>query len=153
MLLGGDEPTARTDEDGRYALRGVQPGVKLVVKAEAKGFRSAKSEELELGPNEVRSRVDLQLLQSGSIEVSVFRGGEPQAEGIVTARLVGGKPGSDPSPAVLQEGRARLEDLEPGRWSVTVRTFGRMISEREDGESTQEVVVEAGKTASLRFDL
>jgi len=52
-----------------------------------------------------------------------------------------------------QEGRARLEDLEPGRWSVTVRTFGRMISEREDGESTQEVVVEAGKTASLRFDL
>lgn len=153
MLLGGDEPTARTDEDGRYALRGVQPGVKLVVKAEAKGFRSAKSEELELGPNEVRSRVDLQLLQSGSIEVSVFRGGEPQAEGIITARLVGGKPGSDPSPAVLQEGRARLEDLEPGRWSVTVRTFGRMISEREDGESTQEVVVEAGKTASLRFDL
>lgn len=153
MLLGGDEPTARTDEDGRYALRGVQPGVKLVVKAEAKGFRSAKSEELELGPNEVRSRVDLQLLQSGSVEVSVFRGGEPQAEGIITARLVGGKPGSDPSPAVLQEGRARLEDLEPGRWSVTVRTFGRMISEREDGESTQEVEVEAGKTASLRFDL
>ncbi len=153
MMLGGDEPSARTDEDGRYSLRGVKPGVKLVVKAKAKDFRSAKSEELELGPNEARSRVDLQLLPSGSIEVSVFRGGEPQAEGIVFAWLVGRKPGSDPSQAVLQEGRARLEDLEGGRWIVTVRTFGRMISEREDGESKQEVVVEAGKTASLRFDL
>jgi len=153
MLLGGDEPTARTDDDGRYTLRGVQPGVKLIVKAESKGYRSAKSAELELGPNEVRSGVDLQLLQSGAIEVSAFEGGTALAQGLVTARRVGESEGADSSRGMIEGGRARLADLEPGRWKVEVRSFGAGFDRREQPASEQEVEVEAGKTATLRFDL
>jgi len=153
MLIGGDEPTARTDDDGRYTLRGVRPGVKLIVKAESKGYRSAKSAELELGPNEVESHVDLQLLQSGSIEVRVFEGGTALAQGLVTARRVGESEGADSPRGIIEGGRARLDDLEPGRWKVEVRSFGAGFDRREQPASEQEVEVEAGATATVRFDL
>ncbi|MBM3991595.1 MAG: carboxypeptidase regulatory-like domain-containing protein [Planctomycetes bacterium] len=153
MLIGGDEPTARTDDDGRYVLRGVRPGVKLIVKAESKGYRSAKSAELELGPNEVESHVDLQLLQSGSIEVRVFEGGTALAQGFVSATRVGESAGPDSPRGMIEDGRARLDDLAPGRWKVEVRSFAAGFDRREQPTSEQEVVVEAGATATARFDL
>lgn len=155
IVMGGDDISVRTDEDGRFALRGVQPGVGLVVRAEKPGLRSAKSETMELGPNEVRTRVDLQLLQSGRIEVVAFRGGEPVGEALVTVdrERDGAGPGPDARREFLQGGRVTIGDLEPGRWVVWVRTFGVGAERREEPEGSQVVVVVAGETATARIDL
>jgi protocatechuate 3,4-dioxygenase beta subunit len=154
VVMGGDETSAVTDVEGRYVLRGVQPNVALIVRAESKGYREAKSEELVVGPNEVRSRVDLQLAQAGQVEVTVRSGGEPLEQGLVTAYREGGRPDGDAKREVIQGGRALLRDLEPGRWVVSARPFEPRGGGRgSESERSETVVVEAGKTASVALDL
>ncbi len=153
VVMGGDEKSAVTDSEGRFVLRGVQPNVKLVVRAESRGYRDAKSEELLVGPNEVRSRIDLQLTQAGQVEVTARRGGEPLRQGLATAYREGGSSDGDAKREVIQEGRALLRDLEPGRWVVSVRMFEPGVDRNAAPERSETVVVEAGKTASVSLDL
>lgn len=86
VVGGGPDKEARTDDDGRFQLRGVRTNTEAtIVTASAKGLESAKSDPLEVAPNEVKRGIDLVLVLAGKLEVSVFADGEPATEVIVTA--------------------------------------------------------------------
>jgi hypothetical protein len=144
-------PQARTDDDGRYSLRGVRTGVDLVVRAEAQGLQPAKSEPFSVGDNEVKRNVDLSLATAGKIEVSAFRGGSPASMVVVTAFPDGGSPASPESKVgFAQNGKTTLDGLAPGKWTVQARAVDTGPN-AEPSQQTVEVV--ASQATPVRFDL
>jgi len=117
----GGRTEARTGNDGRFELRGVQGGVPLIVRAQAKGFAGGASAAVEVQPGSTRDGVEVQLAIGGALRV---RASSDQPFASVTATMQGdeGK-GVAPAFAMLSNGTAVLEGLKPGRWQVTLRTM------------------------------
>jgi len=154
--FGGPE-SVKTDSDGRYALRGVSTGVKLVVHAEAKGLQPARSEPVELSDNELKSGVNLKLEQAGSAEVAVFRAdGTPAQMVIVTATPEGelAKSAERKTEFIQESGKVLLDGLAPGTWRIAVRPVG-LGGGGANGATAepQTLSVKAGVAANVRFDL
>ena len=127
----GQPRPVRTDEDGRYSLRGVEPHVPLVVQAVEGAYEAATSREVEVADGQVRADVDLVVHEGGSLLVSVVdSAGSPVDFCTVQLRWAGeaeGAPGdrnefAGPGGAVLVEG------LRPGSWEVTAREAGVMTT-------------------------
>jgi protocatechuate 3,4-dioxygenase beta subunit len=118
---GGGRTEARTGGDGRFELRGVQGGVPLIVRAQAKGFAGGASAPVAVAPGSTRDGVDVQLAIGGAVRV---RASTDQPFASVTATMQGdeGK-GVAPAFAMLANGTAVLEGLKPGRWQVSLRTM------------------------------
>lgn len=157
--IGGFEGAqgVKTDSDGRYALRGVSTGVKLVVHAEAKGLQPARSEAFELSENELKSGVNLKLEQAGSAEIAVFRAdGTPAQMVIVTATPEGelAKSAERKTEFIQESGKVLLDGLAPGTWRISVRPVGLGAGGANGATAEpQAVVVKPGVAANVRFDL
>ncbi|MEW6072599.1 MAG: carboxypeptidase-like regulatory domain-containing protein [Planctomycetota bacterium] len=146
----GDE--TRTDADGRYRLRGVVPDVELVVEAEGSDVETGRTEPLRVGPDQVRTGVDLQLAAAGRVRVAVASAdGTPVQFAMVRAAWQG-EAAEDPGPqhGFAQDGTAVLTGLRPGPWRVTVSPPGGEDSPRE---RAQAVLIVAREEARLAFTL
>lgn len=142
LNLGGGT-SLKTDELGAYQLRGVDPGVELVVQATAKGFAPA-SVRVTAAAGETTKAPDLRLLQAGRIKVSVA---SSEPFGAVTATFVGDGDKVAPVVQMLRRGKGTLEGLRPGQWEVEVQGM------RREGEPERKRVVDvvAGQTVEIEF--
>jgi protocatechuate 3,4-dioxygenase beta subunit len=142
LNLGGGT-SLKTDELGAYQLRGVDPGVELVVQATAKGFAPA-SVRVTAATGETTKAPDLRLLQAGRIKVSVA---SSEPFGAVTATFVGDGDKVAPVVQMLRRGKGTLDGLRPGQWEVEVQGM------RREGEPERKRVVEvlAGQTVEIEF--
>jgi protocatechuate 3,4-dioxygenase beta subunit len=141
----GREPEARTDEDGRYVLRGVLSDVDLTVTAKKKGFGDATSKPFAVGPGGTRRDVDVVLQVGGHLRL---RCAEP-GMWIALARPAG-EPNAQPRTGIVENGEFTYRDLPAGKWSVQLRPAS------PDGEvepfEAQEATVEPRETAELTFE-
>jgi protocatechuate 3,4-dioxygenase beta subunit len=157
-MFSGDPSSVevRTDDDGRYALRGVLTSVDLVVSAESKGLQPARSEALQVAPNEIKRGVDLRLDVAGRVEVTAFKAGAPASMVIVMAFPEGANPGHPDAKTgfIQQDGKTTLGGLKPGRWTVQARNagFGGPGSAPET-PIEQTIEVRANEATPVRFDL
>lgn len=117
--LGMPTPGAvKTDKDGRYELRGIDPDRKLVVLAKAEGMAPTELEEPEMYTNENRSDVDLVLKRGVRLTVILDEEADPSA--LVVARPAEGEP-------LMQRasgGRTVFEGMTPGEWTVSLTGLG-----------------------------
>jgi protocatechuate 3,4-dioxygenase beta subunit len=152
---GGNKP-ALTDADGRYFLRGVITDVDIVVKGEAKGYQSAKTEAFKVHANDARSGIDLSLKAAGRIEVSAFKAdGSPANMIFVTASPdAGGEAGAERKQSFIQDtGKTVLEGLSPGKWRVSARAVGPEARDGAGAPPEQVVEVTVDKPTTVRFDI
>lgn len=145
-LAGGSSSGARTDADGRYEVRGVGSG-RIVIRAQANGFAPGASATIDAGTGTVHERVDVMLVAAGSIEVRAAQEGGTFVSAYAT--FMGGSEGGATPPVVqpVRNGRATLEGLRPGRWSVRVIGFGQS----PDRLQSKEVEVQAGRRVEVQF--
>lgn len=143
--MGGNRTQVKSDDQGRYEVRGVQPGIKLTVAATAKGFSRAAL-DVEVASGTTRDGLDLQLGAAGSIQVA---GPALGAFGAARATLLGAgdapEAGAPPVSTMLRRGAGTLEGLKPGRWKVEL-----MGMNGPQGEA-KIVEVTAGQTANVAF--
>jgi hypothetical protein len=146
MLGGGRGRSVKTGDDGAFELRGLQTGVRLQVRASAKGFAAVLSEPFQLAPGGVRSGVDLQLLASGRIRVTMV---DSVAFASARAQLLDAAgdvvPGVPPVMQILRRGAGTLDGLRPGRWRVEILLPGG------DPREPRTIDVIAGETATAAF--
>ena len=122
VRVGFDDATrarvVTTDADGRYRLEGLPAGAVRLRAAGAGG--ALVSEELVLGPGEVRE-VDLALDPGGGLDVRVVdEGGRPVRGAIVLARRAGRPLLEHPGARRTDDrGRAHLPDLPVGAVEVS----------------------------------
>jgi hypothetical protein len=142
-----------TGADGHYELRGVQPDVDLVVRAESSAAQPGQSEVVRLGPDQTRAGVDLVLAPAGRMEVLVFAGnGKPARNVLVTAIFEGQGEGQRKSGFIENGGKTALEGLAPGPWRVTARGVGELGPGGEGAVIPDQVVdVAVGATATATF--
>lgn len=163
MVSTGEDlgDTVRTDEDGRYTLRGVLADVELVVRARGGGIQPARSEPVTVAANAVVTGVDFEVLAGGTIRVDVAEadGSAPQfvlIEAEYEDELEDGQggPGTDSKVEFAQGGKATLTGLRPGRWRVSIRRPGFGGGGDPGAEPDPQVVdVEGGETAVAEFVL
>ena len=149
---GGAE-SVRTDEEGRYRLRGVSADVELVVTAEGDRVQPAKSEPVTVRPDETKGNVDLEMQLGGAVQVELLEAdGAPGRFCLVTATYQGDDATPEPKTEFAQSGSVTLRGLRPGRWLVNARKMGPSSSNGAPIE--REVLVEAGETAeqTLQFE-
>ncbi len=117
--LGMPTPGAvKTDKDGRYELKGVDPDRALVVRANADGFAPAELTTPEMYTNESRSGVDLVLKRGARLTVVLDDAADPST--MVMATPAKGEP-------LMQRaggGRAIFEGMNPGEWTVSLAAIG-----------------------------
>ena len=147
---------ATTDADGRYELRGVEPDVDLVVRAEGESVQPGRSEVVRVAPDQTRSGVDLALAQAGRIEVLATNSrGEPARNLVVTALYEGQVSEGEDVPRetgfIQNSGRHVLDGLIPGPWRVTLRTIGGLGGSSSEPIPDQLIDVVVGEAASASF--
>lgn len=145
QVIGGEadlsEPV-RTDEDGRYSLRGVAGGVELIVTAQSDEDGSVESEPMVVDAGTLTEGVDLRFPEAGTVTVLVEGG----AAGImVMARVPGG---GTPQLKPVVEGRAVFSGLTPGLHRFSL--FGAPAEGSARTES-QSVEVQAGQEHEVRL--
>ena len=122
-----DAPASvRTDSEGRFELRGVASEVPIQVVASAPMSEEARSDPFELGPDETRAGVELELAAAGAIEVSLTDGaGAPRGSALAEVRFLGDGEDTGPRTEFLPPtGRATFDGLRPGPWEVRIELFG-----------------------------
>ena len=144
-----------TDADGRYRLRGVTPDVDLQVHASGQDVQSGDSEAVRVGPDRVKTGVDLQLKSAGRVRVEAKRtDGSAVAYARLEATYLGPTAEGEevaPVPGFLQNGVAQLSGLRPGPWTVSIAKMGPGNDGGGDQEQDVEVIV--GEEVSLTFTL
>ncbi|MCA8966902.1 MAG: carboxypeptidase regulatory-like domain-containing protein, partial [Planctomycetes bacterium] len=150
LNLGGGGGTQRTDANGEFELRGVEPGATLQVRAAARGFAPAVV-TTSVARGESKVGVDLRLGAAGKIAVTVA--GTPGPFSMVQARRVGKDgPEGQPSVQMLRRGKGTISDLEPGLYEVEYRSAQDLNPQNGlDGGQRKRVEVVAGETATVEF--
>ncbi|MEO1695954.1 MAG: sigma-70 family RNA polymerase sigma factor [Planctomycetota bacterium] len=140
-------PSVKTDEEGRFVLRGVADGVDLELSAAGAGGSSARLSVDALAPNELRSGVQVIAEARGTLrfQVSLVGGLTEAFPSAALQRLEEGVPvGAERivsgGPAV-----AVIDDIVPGTYAVCGILQG---GERTDLET---IVIEAGRTVTKNF--
>ncbi|MCC7015183.1 MAG: carboxypeptidase regulatory-like domain-containing protein [Planctomycetes bacterium] len=158
-VIGGEAGArdVKTDDDGRYVLRGVTPSVELVVKAESKGLQPERSEPFQVAPNQVKRGVDFTLAVAGKLEVSAFKSGAPASMVVLNVFPEGTSPADAAAKvAFIQNGKTTVDGLKPGKWTVQARLAaigGPGSGGGAPGPQEQTVEVVADATLPVRFDL
>jgi hypothetical protein len=164
---GGDEPqvsvdtatgpTATTDANGHYSLRGVLADVDLVVEATSNDVQPARSGTFTAKPDDIKKNVDLKLERGGTIQVTVRRAGKPAGGFLARATMPLGDGASGTNPKVQMVGpggTTKLTGLKPGKWRVNLDSIGGPL----DGGSSEpipekEIDVQIGEIAQAAFDV
>jgi len=149
-----NDPSATTDDDGRYVLRGVQAATPVVVEARGGDYEPTKSESVEVALGATRSGVDLVLSKAGALEVkAVGPEGQPAGGFLVTANFSGETEQQlEPKVSFLQaSGKTKLTGLKPGPWIVTLQSVGLGGSDEAEPIPAQTVEVRATETATATF--
>ncbi len=152
---GAGTPPVVTDAEGRYRLRGVSPSVGLNVVASAPGAQDARSERIELAPDQTRTNVDLVMKLGATVEVVTRRPDGSKGSGcIVHARPVGDDEAAPKTQFVGSTGRVTFTGLQPGRWRFTCDQAGIDTGPDTKGKiPEQEVEVKLGPPSTITFDL
>ena len=109
----------KTDAEGRFEMKGVQPGMALVVRASKGGFAGGESAPVELAAGGSMADLRVQLTKGGTVNVS---SSSSQAFAFVVATYDGtDAKGVQPKVALLSGGKATLDGLRPGTWRITSR--------------------------------
>jgi hypothetical protein len=143
-----------TDEDGRYELRGVEPDVDLVVRAEARDVQPGQSELVRVARDATRDGVDVVLSPAGRIDVLATRpDGKPAGNVMIMATYEGEGDVERKSGFLQQGGQHMLDGLTPGPWRVTLRSLAELggTGEAADEIPPQLVDVLVGETVTARF--
>jgi protocatechuate 3,4-dioxygenase beta subunit len=146
LMGGGGRGQVRTGADGRYELRGVQPGKPVQVKATAKGYSAAMSPVVELTAGGLREGLDIVLGTAGKVRISI--GNAPQfARARATKVTADGAPdpGVPTESLFLRNGKGTMDGLRPGRWRIEVLGMDGRAGE------PQFVEITAGETAEMRI--
>ncbi len=130
----------KTGPDGTYRLEGVPEKLPVVVEAEASGFVTGRSDEVELTEGEVERNVTVELEIGGSIRVQCA--GEVGPFTFVSAAYEGEEEigTKRKMQRVGGDGEAVIADLAPGVWRVK-------IEDDEDEAGGELVEVKAGAEA------
>ena len=148
LNFGGGAPEIKTDDNGEFELRGLRAGTALVVRVRASGF-TRSSTKVTLREGEARRGFDVRLVVGGKIRIKV--NGKIPAIGTISATFADDSQKVDPTMGILKDGRCTLRGLRPGRWKVTLT--GVNLGEDQTKPVTKEVVVVAGESTRLEFDL
>jgi hypothetical protein len=150
---GGTAPVV-TDGEGRYRLRGVTPSVGLNVVASAPGAQEARSDRIELAPDQTRGGVDLVMKLGATVEVVTRRADGTKGSGcIVHARRVGDDQGAPKTQFVGSTGRVTFTGLQPGRWRFTCDQAGIDTGTGKGAIPDQEIDVKVGPPSTVTFEL
>lgn len=115
--MGG--PQIQTDAEGRFELKGVQPGTSLVVRASKSGFAGGESAPIEAVAGGSKGDVRVQLTKGGTVNVSLS---SSQGFSFVVATYDSSDAkGVQPKVAMAASGKATLDGLRPGTWRITMR--------------------------------
>ncbi|MCA8942245.1 MAG: carboxypeptidase regulatory-like domain-containing protein, partial [Planctomycetes bacterium] len=135
----------RTDDEGRFELRGVEPGRRLLLRFNARQHiaRSLVVEPLAAG--DARDDVSVRMAAAG--RVSVRAAGVDHAIG-VKAEWIGDP--TEPTPGdlhgLLKNGRTTLDGLAPGRWRLSLET-----TSQNRALPSRDVEVVAGETLRVEW--
>ena len=109
----------KTDAEGRFEMKGVQPGMALVVRASKGGFAGGESAPVELAAGGSMADLRVQLTKGGTVNVA---SSSSQGFAFVVATYDGtDAKGVQPKVALLTGGKATLDGLRPGTWRITSR--------------------------------
>jgi len=150
----GGRRSTETDAEGRFELRGIEPGI-VELEAELDDWRGARSDELEVGEGELRAgvriRLDRGLAIAGTVRTS---GGAPAAGARVRAETLarsgwGGWGGNRVERAgdatAAADGTFRIGGLDEG--SFTLRAS---LAEDEDDEDDEDALRWRGSVERVR---
>ncbi len=130
-MARGGIPEAHSDHEGRFELRGLDPG-SLSLVAFADGLASNEPVACDLAAGEVLEDVVLKLRTGGILTGEVLDQGKPDAGKMVIVQ----RTPQYTSQHMLHtdaEGTFRVESLEPGKWQVVVTAD---LLSRGEGEET-----------------
>jgi len=133
----------RTDEEGRYSLRGVAGDVELVVKAQSDDHGSVETEPMVVETGTITQGVDLRFVEAGTVTVRV---GGDTAGVMVMARAPGG---GTPQLKQVVDGRAVFSGLAPGRHRFSLVGAPTEGSARTESQCVE---VQAGQEHEMSFD-
>ncbi|MCP3914127.1 MAG: hypothetical protein GY711_01060 [bacterium] len=152
----GGAASTKTDEDGRYELRGVAVDTDLYIEARAQGYEPKTSDDFQVAPGELRRGVDVHLSKGGTIVVKVS-GGEEEAFGpMVRAEFIGETPDGDavePKLGVISGGEARLTGVRAGAWRVRLEEMGQDEPDAPDLVEPKTVEVHPSQESLVEFEL
>lgn len=143
-----------TNEGGWFEARGLPTGVELQLEVSHPDFQGARSDVFQLGPDEIRSPVDVTLRPGATLVVVVATSDGRVARGRVMAQRTADERGknvrSGPRSGNLDgRSRTRISGLPGGKYVVTLdRNYGN-----QQKPSSVEVELEAGRERELRFDV
>ncbi|MBM3973566.1 MAG: carboxypeptidase regulatory-like domain-containing protein [Planctomycetes bacterium] len=138
---GGAGGTIRTDAQGAFEVRGVDPDVELELQASAKDFASA-AVKVTPARGATTAAPEVVLAGAGKVRVSVTGN---NGFGAVRARWLGAEPAPAPALGVLRRGKGTIEGLRPGPWEITLESmeslggqFGGQFGGRFGGRQGQQ---------------
>jgi hypothetical protein len=143
-----------TNEVGWFEARGLPTGVELQLEVSHPDYQGARSDVFQLGPDEIRSPVDVTLRPGATLVVVVATSDGRVARGRVMAQRTADERGknvrSGPRSGNLDgRSRTRISGLPGGKYVVTLdRNYGN-----QQKPSSVEVELEAGRERELRFDV
>lgn len=143
-----------SNEGGWFEARGLPTGVDLQIEVSHPDYQDARSDVFRLGPDEIRSPLDVTLRPGATLVVEVATSDGRVARGRVNAQRIADERGknvrSGPRSGNLDgRSRARISGLPGGKYVVTLeRTYGN-----QQKPSRLEIELEAGRVRELRFDV
>lgn len=134
----------RSDANGRYELRGVDPSAPLVVRASKKGLAPGASAPVQAARGTATDGIDVTMRAAGTVVVRAATANQP---GPAIARATWDGPEADgvaPVTGMLRNGTATLDTLRPGRWKIVLERAGQPSEPRT-------VEVTAGASVDVAF--
>jgi protocatechuate 3,4-dioxygenase beta subunit len=142
----------KTDEDGRYVLRGLATEQPLFVQVHGDAVENASSPEITLAPDEVRRGVDFALRRAGCIEVRLLGNPSDRSWYLVRAlRVVDGK--ETPAQTIYLGTWNRtqtIRSLAPGHYKLVLVPQGGSATAQQQ---SVEADVEPSETSRVSFQV
>ncbi len=151
---GGSGPT-RTDGAGHFRVQGLATGCELVLKVAGGSYQTEELAIDPLRPGEVKSGLRVELIEGGSMELTLLMpdGRESEFGAVALRKLIDGEPEGESRHVGAEDGKARIDGLSPGEWRVTATTFNlRDISQGQGPDSSEQeqiVKVKAGEVTEV----
>lgn len=160
LVRSGGQPDYVTDDDGKYAISGLK-AIAHDVAASAEGY--ARANHPNIDPSQVAT-LDITLGATLYVAGSVRLKGSSEAPRNVKVQVVPwfgndniqipGFEGDDAENKVSEDGRFRVEGLEPGDYRVVARADGTTRAQSEpikiaEGQSVENVVIEVDRGATV----